>query len=151
PAGAAPAPVRRDHVIRANHAFLAAVEIADDGADAFTVVPEARHLRAIAQLGAELLGAPAQNRLEHVRVDEEAARGAAAVDARIEIRDEPRQLLAGQRLDGHDAALGIVGLARFLPRLGLETRLAQNLYRADLEVAGARMNRRAGVALDGQA
>ena len=147
-AHAAAVAVRRNHVIRAHLALRAAIEIAEHGTHAGGVLLERRELRAIAQLRTELLRALAQHRLEHVLVDEEPPCRAAVADPNVEIRDEPRELFARERLDGDDAALRVVGLERLAAHFRLEADLAHDLDGPDLEVARARMDRGSRMALD---
>ena len=78
-------------------------------------------------------------------------RRAELLDAGVEVREVARDLAPGERLDVVDAAVGVVLLLGLAPDLLLEPGRAKDLHRAQLEVAGARVDRRARVALDRQA
>ena len=138
-----------DDVPRADLALLAGVEVPQRGGDPVVVLLERDDLGAVAQVGPELERLLPQDRLEHVLVQEQPRRGRQPLDALVEVGDVDRVLLAGQRLDGVDAAARVVHAQRRLAGALLEPRLAQDLHRADLEVTGARVDGGAGVALGG--
>ena len=96
-------------------------------------------LRAVAQPGAELERALAQDRLEHVLVDEDAHGRAEALDALVELLDVDAELAAGERLDGDDAA----GRAVHLERLRADP-LARVRPGAGSQACAAGSARRAG-------
>ena len=125
------------------------------GRAASTVTPSSScssgdRLGAVADRRAELDRPLAQDRLQHVLVDEDAHGRAEALDALVELLDVGGELAARERLDGDDAARRAVGLQRLRAYPLLEAHLPQHLHRAQLEVSGARMDRRAGVALHRQ-
>ena len=142
--------VRRHHVGGAHRALLAAVQVAEHGRDAVGVLLQRRHLGAVAQLGPELESLLAEERLEDVLVEEQPRRRREALDALVEVRDVDGVLLAGERLDGVDPTARVVHGERRLACALLQPDLAQDLHRPNLEVPGARVDRGAGVALDGQ-
>ena len=68
----------------------------------------------------------------------------------VDVRDVVGDLAAGQRLDGVQPAIGVVELQRRGTHPVLDAGDAHQLDRAQLEVAGARMDGRAVVLLDRQ-
>ena len=142
--------VRGDDVARAHRALVPGVEVAQRDRHAVVVLLDGDRLGAVADRRAELERALAQERLERVLVDEDADGRAEALDALVELLDVGGELAAGERLDRDDAARRAVGLQRLRAHALLEPDLAEHLHRAQLEVAGARMDRGAGVALHRQ-
>ena len=137
-----------DHVAGADRVLLVGLEVVQRHRRTIVILLERRRLDAIAYGRAERHRFLAQDRLEHVLVDEHAHRRAESLDALVELLHERGELLAGQRLDRDDPADGVVGLGRRLAHRPLEPDLAQHLRRAELEVSRARVNRSAGMALD---
>ena len=142
--------VRGDDVARAHRALVAGVEVAQRDRHAVVVLLDGDRLGAVADRRAELERALAQQRLERVLVDEDADGRAEALDALVELLDVGGELASGERLDRDDAARRAVGLQRLRAHALLEPHLADHLHRAQLEVARARMDRRARVALHRQ-
>ena len=129
----------------------AGIEIAQSRGDPGGVLRQRRALHPVAKLGAELLGPGPEDRLERVLVDEQPHGRAELLDARVQVREVARDLAPGERLDVVDAAVGVVLLLPLAPDLLLEPGRAKDLDRAQLEVAGARVDRRARMSLDRQA
>ena len=145
-------PIRSDHILGANGRLgTAAIEIAQGRGDPGVVLRQRRALHPVAKLGAELLGPGPEDRLERVLVDEQPHGRAELFDARVQVREVARDLATRERLDVVDAAVGVVLLLPLAPDLLLEAGRAKDLDRAQLEVAGARVDRRARVSLDRQA
>ena len=142
--------VRGDDVARAHLALVPGVEVAQRDRRAVVVLIHGDRLGAVADRRAELERALAQQRLERVLVDEDADGGAEALDALVELLDVGGELAPRERLDRDDAARRAVGLQRLRAHPLLEPHLADHLHRAQLEVARARMDRRARVALHRQ-
>ena len=67
------------------------------------------------ELGAELLGPGAQDRLERVLVDEQPHGRAELLDPGVEVREVARDLAAGERLDVVDPAVRVVLLLALAP------------------------------------
>jgi hypothetical protein len=116
--------------------------------DAGFVLREIDQLAAIVQVRAELGGAPVEQRLEALLSDEKALARAEGFEAEVDARDEQRELAAGERFDEIDAAVGAELFVARLEDRRLEPDAAVGLHRADVEIAGARMDRGAGVLFD---
>ena len=136
-----------DDVAGAHGAIRAGLQIAQDRGDAVAVVVERDDQRRVAQPGAELLGAGAQQRLERVLGDEQPPRRAELLDPGVEVGDVAGGLAAGDRLDRVDAAVGEELRLRHPPDRVLEVGGAHQLERAQVEVPGARVDRGSAVAL----
>ena len=143
-------PVGRDDVPRPDRTLRPALQVADDRRDAVRVPVQRRALGAVPQPRAEPGGPDAQDGLERVLVDEQPHRRAELVDAGVEVREVVRDLPAGQRLDVVDPAVRRVLLLGFAPDGVLEPGRAQDLHRAEVEVAGLGVDRGARVPLDRQ-
>ena len=89
--------------------------------------------------------------LKRILVDEQAYGGAELLDPGVQVGEVARDLAAGERLDVVDAAVRVVLLLTPAADRLLEPGRPQDLDRAQLEVTRARVDRRAGVPLDGQA
>ena len=139
-----------DHVPRAHGALVVGVELAQRDGDAVLVLLEPDRVDPVAQLRAELERPFAQQGLERVLVEEQAVRGAEALDPLVDVGDVDRELAAGERLDRVDPAARVVGAQRRLACRVLEPDLAQDLHRAQLEVPGAGVDRGTRVALYGE-
>ena len=140
--------VGRDHVFGADCVGLAADHIPDEAGDAVGVLFERYQFGRIKHRRAQLLGAVANERFEALLGHEQAGRGTDCGDTFIEVGDVGRNLLAGERLDGVDAAVRIELLLRCRLDAGLKPDRAQHLERAQVKMPGARMDGGAMVALD---
>jgi hypothetical protein len=140
-----------DEVLRADAPLRATLQIPQRDGDSRGVLCHRGALDPVAQLGSELLGAGPQDGLERVLVDEQPNGWAELIHARVEVREVARDLASRQRFDVVDAAVRVVLLLSFAPDYLLQPGRAQDLDRAQLEVAGARMDRCARVTLYRQA
>ena len=118
--------------------------------DAVAILLEREHLGAVAQRRAELECAVAQDRLEHVLVDEDSHRRAVALHSLVQVMDIDRDLATGQRLDGDDPPARAVGLERLRADPLLKSELPHDLKRPHLKVPSTRVDRRAGMTLQHQ-
>src|SRR5205823_1908177 len=142
--------VRRDDVLRAYQALRPGRQVTQDRRHPVRVLRQRRALGAVPQPRAEFGGPDPQDGLQRVLVDEQPYRRAELVDPGVEVREVVRDLPAGQRLDVVDPAVRRVLLLRLAPDRVLETGRAQDLHRAEVEVAGPGVDRGALVALHGQ-
>ena len=81
------------------------VAVPDRRGHAVAVLLDGDGLVRVADVGAELLGPPAQDRLEADLRDEQARGRAQLLDALVDGAEEPLDLLAAEALDGHDRAV----------------------------------------------
>lgn len=118
------------------------------GEDAVGDLREIRQLGEVAKLGAELQRARAQDRLERVLREEEAASRADKLDSGIEAWDVLRDLRARERLDRRDAAVRVVLLLGGAADGVLDARGAEHLEGPQMNVRGAWVDRGSSVTLD---
>ncbi len=88
--------------------------------DAIAVLLHGGDFEAAEHLGADLLGAGAQDGLQARLADEQAAAGTELLDALVQAGDEGGQFAAGQRFHADDGAVGQELLGRLLAHLALD-------------------------------
>ena len=142
--------VGRDHVLGAHRVGLAADDISDAGGDAAGVLLERNQLGCVAHRRAELFGARANERLQALLGHEQTGRRTDRGDAVVEVGDIGRDLPAGERLDGVDAAVRIELLLGGGPHPVFEPDGTEHLKGAQMKMPGARMDGGAVVTLDRQ-
>ena len=142
--------VGRDHVFRPHRVGLAADDIPDVGGNAAGVLLERNKLGCIAHRRAELFGARANERLQALLRHEQSGGRTDRGDALVEVGDIGRDLPAGERLDGVDAAVRIELLLGGSPHPALQSDGAQHLEGAQMKMPGTRMDGGAVVTLDRQ-
>ncbi len=135
-----------DHVLGADGVGRAADDVSDEAGDAVLILLERHQLGGVAHRRAQFLRAVANERLEALLGHEQARRRTDRGDAFIEVGDVGRDLPAGERLDGIDAAVGIELFFRRRFDAGLKPDGAQHLERAQMKMPSARMNGGAMVA-----
>ena len=140
--------VGRDQVAGAERPVRPAVARTQPDDDSPLVLREARHLRGVVMIGAELAGPLAQHRLEPDLRDEQPRSRTQALDPLVERAIEAGELLPAQGIDGNDGAvLDELALGGRLHRL-LQPDAAEDLHRALVKRGRARVDRRAPVPLD---
>src|ERR1019366_2053447 len=147
PYGASP-PVAGDHVPCVHAALGTGLDVPRGGEDALGDLREIRQLGEVAKLGAELQRARAQDRLERVLREEEAASRADKLDSGIEAWDVLCDLGARERLDRRDAPVRVVLLLGGAADGVLDARGAEHLEGPQVKVRGARVDRGSSVTLD---
>ena len=136
-----------DHVLRADFALRTAVEIAHPAGDAAVVLLEPDQFGAVMKIGSQFFGPAAQQRLERLLGHEEPLARAVGLDPGVDLGNEARQLLPGERFDQVDPAVGAELLIAQFEDRRLQPDAAVGLHGADVEIAGPRMDRSAGVLL----
>ena len=96
---------------------------------AVRVCLERNHVRAEQQAGAQFLGARAEKRLQQALRNKDPLAWTDVADAFVQVRDEPGELLPGERFDGHDGAVLHELLVRFPPDDLLDADRPQNFHR----------------------
>ena len=140
--------VGRDQVPGPHGPHRATSTVLDDRCDSVPLGLERDQLGVVLQPRTELLGLCAKDRLEPDLGDEDACRRAEGLDAVVDVAEVVLELPPAERLDRDDGAVLLE-----LPRGGVDDRLLQpgaavELDRPLVEQRGARVNRRARVALD---
>jgi hypothetical protein len=146
----APIAVRGDDVPRSDLTLVAGAEVAKLDRHTVVVLRKADRLRTVEHRGPELERPLAQQRLEHVLVDEDAPGRAEPLNALVQLLDVGGELATRERLDGDDAPRRAIRLQRLRADPVLEPELAKYLHRPKLEVSCSRVDRSAGVALHRQ-
>ena len=136
------------HVLGPDQCLGPVVDVANRRRDAIVVLLVADEFGRILEARAELAGPLQQDRLEHLLRHEQPSRRADVLDAAVDVRDVVGDLPTGQRLDGVETTVGVVELQRRGADPVLDAGDAHQLDRAQLEVAGPRMDRGAVVLLD---
>ena len=144
------APVRTDDVASADRPLRSRLAIPDESGRSVLVLVERDQLRRVLEPRAELVGVPAEDRLEPDLGDEQPGRRAQGLVALVDVAEVVLELLAGQALDRDDRAVLLELEVGRLDDLRFEADASVDLDRPLVEHRRPRVDRRARVPLDGQ-